>query len=97
MSNNVTSSINIQSILTKAQQQYETLRSELEPRQNGKYIAIEGDSGSYFIGETREEAVNKAKQKYPHIVVFVRRIGALEKVSRHSPQSFLTAKYARIF
>lgn len=97
MNSNIPSTINIQSILTKAQQKYDVLRSALEPRQNGKYIAIEGDSGNYFIGETREEAVNKAKQKYPKAVVFVRRIGSLEKVARNSPSYISNTSYARIF
>lgn len=97
MNSNISSAINIQSILAKAEQKYETLRSKLEPSQNGKYIAIEGDSGNYFIGETREEAVNKAKQKYPKSVVFVRRIGSLEKVARHSPPYISHTSYARIF
>lgn len=61
---------------------YHELKNDLQDDE-GKYIAIEFDSKDYFIGSTREEAVSNAKAKYPSKLVFVRRIGPIESISRH--------------
>ncbi|MFW5720086.1 MAG: hypothetical protein ACOCXT_03615 [Candidatus Dojkabacteria bacterium] len=41
------------------------------------YAAVNVEDGEYFIGETRLEAVKKAKQKYPEKRVFVIQLGTL--------------------
>lgn len=76
---------NTQEVIKKGNEIYEDKKTELEPENNGKYITIEVNSGDYFIGDTREEAVSAARIKYPKIILYVRRIGVLEKVARHSP------------
>ena len=74
-----------QLVIRKGQEIYDQKKSELEPANNGKYVIIEVNSGDYFIGDTREEAVAAARVKYPSVILFVRRIGTIEKVARHSP------------
>ena len=81
--NNVPPSLNISSMIKKADEIYEGLKNEIEPAKNGKFIAIEVDSGTYFIAETREEAVNEIKKLYPDKIPLTRRIGELERASRH--------------
>lgn len=56
-------------------------KKKLEPKENGKYIAVEVESKKYFLGETKEEALDEAQKVFPNKVFFVRRIGELEKVS----------------
>lgn len=56
-------------------------KNQLEPKENGKYIAIEIDSKKHFIGETKEEALDMAQKTFPKRIFFVRRIGELEKIS----------------
>ena len=56
-----------------------------EQNQQGKYIAIDVNTGEYFVGETRDEAVQLGKAKFPEIVFYVRRIGGMDRVSRHFP------------
>ena len=51
------------------------LRAKLEPKHNGKIVAIEVESGDYFIGENLNEASLKAKQKYPNNVFYFVRVG----------------------
>lgn len=87
---------NISEQMRTAQLIYEKLGSNFAERNNGKYIAVETISGDHFIGNTKEEAVHKANQKYPGKVVFIRRIGALERVSFHSPITYFGNQYARI-
>jgi hypothetical protein len=47
----------------------------LEPRHKGKIIAIEVETGDYFLGDSVIEAVNKVKEKHPDKVFFIARIG----------------------
>jgi hypothetical protein len=63
---------------------YEKLKPILEPKYKGKIIAIEVDSGDYFIGDSVIEAGDKAKQKYPDKIFHFMRIGyrALRKQYR---------------
>lgn len=87
---------NAQEVIKKGQEIYESKKTEFESANNGKYIAIEVNSGDYSIGNTREEAVSAARIKYPNVILFVRRIGALEKVARHSPPYLSSSSYGRI-
>jgi hypothetical protein len=85
---------NIQDLIDKANEIYESLKAELEPKYNGKFVAIEIESKKHFIGDTRDEAVAEAKKEFPESVVFGKRIGGVEKSSRHS--SYFP-RYARLF
>ena len=51
------------------------LKRKLERKHRGKIIAIDGDSGEYFMGENVLEAVEKGRQKYPNKVFHVIRVG----------------------
>ncbi len=74
---------NFNSLGERANDVYKALGDAFIDENRGKYIAIETSSGEYFVGGTRDEAVLKAKQKYPTKLIFVRKIGALENLSRH--------------
>ena len=43
----------------------ERLKSLLEPDHNGEMLAVEVESGDYFLGQTATEAYRKAKAKHP--------------------------------
>jgi hypothetical protein len=58
---------------------FERVRPELIDKQYGWYIAVEPDSGDYFVDEDKEVAHRKALQKYPnafHCVFCLNEIGA---------------------
>ncbi len=57
------------------------LKEKLEPKEEGKFVAIEIESKKYYVGNTKEEALDLAKKDFPTKVFFVRRIGELERVS----------------
>jgi len=59
----------------KADALYEKLREQLEREHLEEIIAIEPDSGDYFIGRNRREAEKKARAKHPDKLFFRRRIG----------------------
>jgi hypothetical protein len=51
------------------------LREELERHYSGKYVSIEPVSGTYFLGETFDEAVNAAIDAFPDRLTYTLRIG----------------------
>lgn len=67
---------------TICRQRYPTLRMRLL-----KFMAIDAESGDYFLGDTMIEADTQARAKYPGKVFYVGRIGyrAAIKYHRHVP------------
>ena len=63
-------------VAEKAKRIYEErLRAELEPKHRDKFVAIEPDSGDYFVGSTYGESVMAARNAHPKRISFVIRIG----------------------
>lgn len=54
---------------------YEKLKPILEPKYNDKIIAIEVDSGDYFIGHSVIEALRKARDVYPDKLSHFMKVG----------------------
>ena len=54
----------------------ERLKRELEPQHDGEMLAVEVESGDYFLGRTATEAYKKAKEKYPGGKFAFLRVGA---------------------
>jgi len=55
------SQADIERFVARAKQTYyEKLAMQLEPDHNGKIVAIEPDSGAYFLGNDEVEAIEKA-------------------------------------
>lgn len=65
----------IHGISRKGRKIFEGLSPELTAKHRGQFIAIEADSGDYFIGETGIEATRKAQVKHPGKIFFLGRIG----------------------
>lgn len=59
----------------------EKLKNILEPRHLGEYVAIEVDSGEYFLGADLAEALERAEKKYPEREFFVIKVGELATAS----------------
>ena len=58
----------------RAEEIYECIKGKLKGEE-GKIIAIETDSGDYFIGEDVSEACDKGRTKYPSKQFFFMRVG----------------------
>jgi dephospho-CoA kinase len=52
-----------------------TLKGVLEPQHNGQFVAIETQSGRYFLGNTRTEVLMTAHAQMPDARFFLTRIG----------------------
>ena len=53
----------------------EKLRNKLEPGYNGKIVVIDAESGDYFLGESLQEANEKARKKHPNNVFYAIKVG----------------------
>jgi hypothetical protein len=53
----------------------ERLRAELEARCRDQFVAIEPESGDYFVRSTYSESVSAARQTHPDRISFVMRVG----------------------
>lgn len=54
------------SVIARAKEIYEQqLRSNLETNRMDRFVAIEPDSGEYFVADTFDAAVKMARSKYP--------------------------------
>jgi ribosomal protein L31 len=78
---------NVDNLIEQAKLIYAELNKkfDLENTQEGKYVAIDVDSQRHFIADTRDEAVQKGRAELPTARFFVKRIGGVDRVSRHFP------------
>jgi hypothetical protein len=51
------------------------INKELSPQYKGKIVAIDTESGNYFVGDSELDAYKKAVQKYPDKQFVFKRIG----------------------
>jgi hypothetical protein len=64
------------SVIDRAKQIYANrLQLDLESRHVDRFVAIEPESGEYFLGDTFNEAVKSARAKYPSRLSHTIRIG----------------------
>ena len=54
------------SVIARAKEIYAgRLQADLESRCRDRFVAIEPESGEYFLGDTFDEAVRSARTRYP--------------------------------
>jgi hypothetical protein len=69
-------SADTKSVIERAKRIYaEQLQAVLEPQHQNRFVAIEPESGEYFLGDTFDEAVKSAKAKHPSRLSHTIRIG----------------------
>lgn len=63
-------------VMKRVEQIYrDRLKSELEPSHRDDFVAIEPDSGEFFLGRTLSEAAAAARTAYPNRRAGVLRVG----------------------
>jgi hypothetical protein len=68
-------------VAKRATELYENqLREDLERTHLNEFVAIEPDSGEYFLGSTLSEAIQAARRHYPDRITFAVRVGASSAV-----------------
>ncbi len=69
-------SADTKSVIERAKRIYaEQLQAVLEAQHRDRFVAIEPESGEYFLGDTFDEAVKSATAKYPCRLSHTLRIG----------------------
>jgi hypothetical protein len=64
-------------IIARGREVYDqTLKEVLEPRECGRFVAIEPASGRYFLGNTGSEALVAAHRAMPESQFFLKRVGS---------------------
>lgn len=63
-------------VIARGKQIYdERLKGELEPEHTGRYVAVEPETGCYFLGDTSAEAVGAAHDAMPESHFYLARVG----------------------
>jgi len=68
-------SADIQKIAEEGAKIYDKIKSNYEPVNNGKFLAIDIESNDVFLGNTSSEAVELARKAHPNKVFYVVKIG----------------------
>jgi hypothetical protein len=69
-------SADTKAVIERAKRIYaEQLRTVLEPQHLNRFVAIEPESGEYFLGDTFDKAVELARAKHPTRLSHTIRIG----------------------
>ena len=68
--------VNKNKLVAQGQKIYETLlQKKLEPEHKGEVVAIEVESGDYFLGKSLVEAGKKARLKHPDKLFYFAKVG----------------------
>lgn len=62
-------------IAQKGTQVYRNISKQIEKDHLGDFVAIEVESGKYFLGQTQIEAIEKAKKHFPAKIFYLMKIG----------------------
>ena len=67
--------VNKDRLVAKGEEVYQRVKEKLEPEQRGKIVAIEVESGDYFLGGSVIEAGKKARKKHPNKLFYFVKVG----------------------
>ena len=54
---------------------YQNISEKIEKDHMGDFVAIEVESGKYFLGQTQIEAIEKAKKTFPEKIFYLMKVG----------------------
>lgn len=75
----------------------EKIKEILEPKENGRFVAIDVDSGEYFLGDDALSAVTTAREKYPTKLFHLMRVGFNSALQNNRLQRNSNLAYGRFF
>ena len=80
----------IQKIAEEGAKIYQKIKVNFEPKENGKFLAIDIDSQKTYLGSTSAEALELARQNHPGNVFYVVKIG--HDVAETMAKSFINSE-----
>jgi len=66
---------NPKAIAEAGEEIYNSLRADLETNHRGRFVAINVNTGTYHLGDSAEEAVEKARNAEPEDLFHLIRVG----------------------
>ena len=66
---------NIQKIAEEGSKIYEQIKGSYDPKEKGKFLAIDIDSRKAYLGHTSAEALALARENHPDKIFYVVKIG----------------------
>ncbi|MBI2551676.1 hypothetical protein HYW17_00035 [Candidatus Uhrbacteria bacterium] len=85
--NDLLAKVNIHSIAEEGKKIYARIKNEYDPKEKGKFLAIDIESKHGYLGTTSAEALAQAREHHPDRVFYVVKIGY--DVAETMVQSFL--------
>jgi hypothetical protein len=81
---NLLKKTDIQKIARDGTRIYAQIKNQYDPKETGKFLAIEIESKKAYLGKTSADALNLARQNHPNKVFYVVKIGfeAAETVAK---------------
>ena len=80
----------IQKIAEEGTKIYEQVKINYDPKEKGKFLAIDIESKNIYLGNTSAEAIELAREKHPNKIFYVVKIGF--DVAETMARSFLDEK-----
>jgi len=80
----------IQKIAEEGVKIYDQIKVNYDPKEKGKFLAIDIDSKNTYLGNTSAEALELARQNHPNKVFYVVKIGF--EVAETMARSFTESK-----
>lgn len=65
----------IQKIATEGAKIYEGVKAQFDPKEKGKFLAIDIDTKQTYLAETSADAVAEARKNNPNKIFYVVKIG----------------------
>ena len=75
MKNPFLDKVRFKKLVTDGRRVYETVKNKFEPKENGKFLAIEPDSGKVYLSKDGALAIIKARKNHPKKLFYLVRIG----------------------
>ena len=72
---NLIKKVDIQRIADEGAKIYEHIKVNYDPKEKGRFLAIDIDSKKAYMGNTSAEALESARSKHPNKVFYVVKIG----------------------
>lgn len=91
MNNDLIKKADIQRIAEEGAKIYERVKADFDPKEKGKFLAIEIGSGKVYLGDTSAAALELARTNHPDTVFYVVKIGF--DVAETIAKSFLKNGY----
>jgi tricorn protease-like protein len=62
-------------IARKSEEIYQKIKREMEANHKGEFLAIDPESGNYYLAKTSLEAILNGRKEHPNTVFYIIRIG----------------------